>query len=65
MFRLRGKGVRSLRSAPEEGDLLCKAVVETPVKLSDEQKELLKQLEDSLNGSGKTHKPKLKGSLKA
>jgi len=36
--------------------------VETPVKLSDEQKELLKQLEDSLNGSGvKTHKPKAEG----
>ncbi len=61
MFRLRGKGVRSLRSGAE-GDLLCKAVVETPVKLSDEQKELLKQLEDSLNGSGvKTHKPKADG----
>ncbi len=61
MFRLRGKGVRSLRSGTE-GDLLCKAVVETPVKLSDEQKELLKQLEDSLNGSGvKTHKPKADG----
>ena len=61
MFRLRGKGVRSLRSGAE-GDLLCKAVVETPVKLSDEQKELLKQLEDSLNGSGmKTHKPKAEG----
>ena len=61
MFRLRGKGVRSLRSG-SEGDLLCKAVVETPVKLSDEQKELLKQLEDSLNGSGvKTHKPKAEG----
>lgn len=61
MFRLRGKGVRSLRSGAE-GDLLCKAVVETPIKLSDEQKELLKQLEDSLNGSGvKTHKPKADG----
>ena len=61
MFRLRGKGVRSLHSGAE-GDLLCKAVVETPIKLSDEQKELLKQLEDSLNGSGmKTHKPKAEG----
>jgi molecular chaperone DnaJ len=61
MFRLRGKGVRSLRSGAE-GDLLCKAVVETPVKLSDEQKELLKQLDESLNGSGvKTHKPKAEG----
>lgn len=61
MFRLRGKGVKSLRSGVE-GDLLCKAVVETPVKLSEEQKELLRQLEDSLNGSGmKTHKPKAEG----
>ncbi len=61
MFRLRGKGVKSLRSGAE-GDLLCKAVVETPVKLSEEQKELLRKLEDSLNGSGmKTHKPKAEG----
>jgi molecular chaperone DnaJ len=61
MFRLRGKGVRSLRSGGE-GDLLCKAVVETPVKLSDEQKDLLRRLDDSLNGSGvKTHKPKAEG----
>ena len=61
MFRMRGKGVRSLRSGAE-GDLICKAVVETPVNLSDEQKELLKQFEESLNGAEiKLHKPKAQG----
>lgn len=57
MFRMRGKGVRSLKLRAE-GDLIYKAVVETPVNLSDEQ-DLLRQLEDSLNGAEtKLHKPK-------
>lgn len=56
VFRLRGKGMKSVRGhAP--GDLLCRVVVETPVNLSREQKELLTQLQDSLNGN-KTHSPK-------
>ena len=37
MFRLRGKGVRSVRGSGI-GDLICKVVVETPVKLTKEQK---------------------------
>src|SRR5690606_39839585 len=36
LFRLRGKGVRSVRSRAE-GDLYCKVVVETPVNLTAEQ----------------------------
>ncbi len=61
MFRMRGKGVRSLRSGAE-GDLLCKAVVETPVNLSDAQKDLLRQFEESLNGGEiRLHKPKAQG----
>ena len=42
MFRLRGLGVASVR-AGAAGDLLCTVVVETPVKLSRKQKELLEQ----------------------
>ena len=57
-FRLRGKGVKSVRSyAP--GDLLCKVVVETPVKLSREQKELLSQFQESLEQGKNTHSPRL------
>ncbi|WP_419420290.1 molecular chaperone DnaJ [Legionella sp. D16C41] len=57
VFRLRGKGMKSVRGhAP--GDLLCKAVVETPVNLSREQKDLLGKLQESLESSKKTHSPK-------
>ena len=55
LFRMRGKGVKPVRGGPL-GDLLCRVIVETPVKLSGEQKELLRQLEDSLQGNGK-HSP--------
>jgi molecular chaperone DnaJ len=44
VFRLRGKGIRGVRSqAP--GDLLCHIVVETPVRLSARQRELLREFE--------------------
>ena len=56
VFRLRGKGVTQVRGGGI-GDLLCKVVVETPVKLTDEQKKLLEQLKTSLGGSEK-HSPK-------
>ena len=47
VFRLRGKGIKGVRSNAA-GDLLCHVVVETPVKLSSRQKELLREFE-SLN----------------
>lgn len=49
LFRMRGKGVKSVRSGGH-GDLLCKVVVETPVKLSDKQKKLLQDLSESFDG---------------
>ena len=50
VFRLRGKGIKGVRSqAP--GDLLCHVVVETPVNLTARQKELLQELE-SINQQG-------------
>lgn len=57
LFRLRGKGVKPIRNGAV-GDLLCRVVVETPVKLNDEQKELLRQLKASLGEDGKKHSPK-------
>lgn len=58
VFRLRGKGVTQVRGGGV-GDLLCKVVVETPVKLTDAQKELFTQLKASL-GENEHHSPKEK-----
>ncbi|WP_150137275.1 molecular chaperone DnaJ [Candidatus Enterovibrio altilux] len=61
MFRMRGKGVQSVRSGGI-GDLICKLVVETPVNLNIKQKELLKEFEESLGGNtAEKHKPKSAG----
>lgn len=59
-FRLRGKGVRSVRGGVA-GDLICKVVVETPVNLSAEQKDLLEAFDRSLSGASKKHRPKEEG----
>jgi len=56
LFRMRGKGVNSTRSG-YAGDLICRVVIETPVNLNKEQKELLEKLEESLKGQ-KSHSPK-------
>lgn len=58
-FRMRGKGIKSVRSHAK-GDLLCKVVVETPVNLQKEQREILENLQDSINKSKKDHSPKSK-----
>ena len=57
LFRLRGKGVKALRSGAV-GDLLCRIVVETPVHLNDRQKEILREFETELTKDGKNHSPK-------
>ncbi|MDR2874832.1 MAG: molecular chaperone DnaJ, partial [Methylobacillus sp.] len=44
VFRLRGKGIKALRGN-DYGDLMCHVTVETPVKLTERQKELLRELE--------------------
>ncbi|MBT3197136.1 MAG: molecular chaperone DnaJ [Gammaproteobacteria bacterium] len=56
LFRLRGKGVKSVRSSGT-GDLLCRIVVETPVKLNNRQKELLKKFGESLEEKSEKHSP--------
>ncbi|TJY55788.1 molecular chaperone DnaJ [Sinimarinibacterium sp. CAU 1509] len=55
-FRLRGRGVRSVRSSGT-GDLYCTVTVETPVKLSKPQKELLRQFGETIDASGGKHHP--------
>lgn len=57
LFRLRGKGVKSVRGGAT-GDLICRVVTETPVNLGAKQKALLRQFEESMQQSGKTHSPK-------
>lgn len=58
VFRLRDKGVKSVRSR-SVGDLYCKVVVETPVNLTTEQRELLEQFEATFVGEGaRRHSPR-------
>lgn len=56
LFRLRGRGVTPVRGGGA-GDLHCKIVVETPVNLTEEQKDLLRQFQQSLTGRAKHHSP--------
>jgi len=56
VFRLRGKGVKPVRGGAT-GDLLCRVVVETPVNLTKEQKDLLQKLAESMEAGGKQHTP--------
>lgn len=58
-FRLRGKGIKGVRGA-YPGDLYCHVVVETPVKLTDAQKVILRQFEASLGEGGERHSPQSK-----
>ena len=57
-FRLRGKGVRSVRSSAV-GDLLCRVVVETPVRLTARQRDLLGEFDAALRGGDESaHAPR-------
>lgn len=62
VFRLRDKGVKPVRGGPR-GDLFCRVTVETPVHLSAEQRELVRQLEESLRAHPGKHTPREKGFL--
>ncbi len=55
-FRLRGKGIKGVRSS-YPGDLYCHISVETPVKLSEHQRRLLKELDESFKKGGSKHSP--------
>ena len=58
-FRLRGKGVKGVRSS-YPGDLYCHVSVETPIKITEHQRKLLKELDDSFKKSGDRHSPTAK-----
>jgi|ERR1700674_1735213 molecular chaperone DnaJ len=59
VFRLRGKGIKGVRSTAN-GDLLCHVVVETPVKLTERQKELLREFEAINERDAASHNPRAK-----
>jgi molecular chaperone DnaJ len=58
-FRLRGKGIKGVRSS-SHGDLHCHVVVETPVSLTDRQKELLREFEAINDTDSERHNPRAK-----
>jgi molecular chaperone DnaJ len=60
VFRLRDKGVKPVRGGPR-GDLFCRVVVETPVHLSAEQRDLIRQLEETLKQDSNRHAPREQG----
>lgn len=55
-FRLRGKGIKGVR-ASYPGDLYCHVLIETPVKLTEHQRKLLRELDESLQRGGGRHSP--------
>ncbi len=57
MFRLRGKGVRSVRGGAV-GDLICRTTIETPVNLNKQQKDALRAFGDSLGDACERHSPR-------
>ncbi len=59
-FRLRGKGIKGVRSS-YPGDLYCHIAVETPVKLTEHQRKLLKELDESFKKNGHKHSPNDQG----
>jgi molecular chaperone DnaJ len=62
VFRLRGKGIKGVRST-YPGDLLCEVVIETPVRLTERQKELLRELEEINTKDGDRHNPRAKSFM--
>ena len=59
-FRLRGKGIKGVRSS-YPGDLYCHVSIETPVKLTEHQRKLLKEFDESLKKGGAKHSPSEEG----
>ena len=62
VFRLRDKGIRPVRGGAT-GDLFCRVVVETPVELNAEQKDLLRKFDAALASDGKRHNPRQRSWL--
>ena len=59
VFRLKGKGIKPLRQS-DQGDIMVHVVVETPVKLTEKQKDLLREFDTSTQADAGKHSPKNK-----
>ncbi len=62
VFRLRDKGIKPVRGGAT-GDLFCRVVVETPVDLNADQKDLLRKFEAAMAADGKSHNPRQRSWL--
>ncbi|MGL6072281.1 molecular chaperone DnaJ [Craterilacuibacter sp.] len=62
VYRLRGKGIKAVRGS-EVGDLMCHVVVETPVKLTEHQKTLLREFDTISQGDVAMHSPRTKSFM--
>lgn len=60
VFRLRGKGVTTVRDA-RTGDLFARVAVETPVNLTSEQSEILSKFDELVSAGGDKHSPRAGG----
>jgi molecular chaperone DnaJ len=61
-FRLKGKGIKGVRSQVH-GDLFCHVVVETPVALTERQRQLLREFDTISQQDNARHNPRAKGWL--
>jgi len=59
VFRLRGKGIKGVRSHVP-GDLLCHVVIETPVNLTEKQREILREFDELSRRNADKHNPRAK-----
>ena len=59
VFRLRGKGIKGVRSHAH-GDLFCHVAIETPINLTARQKDLLREFEAINAEDPGTHNPRAK-----
>lgn len=57
ILRLRGKGMKGLRSG-YMGDLYIHVTVETPINLSEKQKKLLREFDETVQKHAEKHSPK-------
>jgi len=62
VYRLRGKGIKAVRGS-NFGDLMCHVVVETPVNLTERQKELLREFEAVSQDDAAVHNPRAKSFM--
>lgn len=53
-LRLRGMGIKSVKTN-RTGDIICHVAVETPIKLTAEQRQLLKQLDEKMQNNQQQH----------